>query len=85
MATSEVATVKITSDGNIPLPRDWRQRLRWDETQTVQLSKENNCLIVRPLSPQEIGEQIVALLKQALGDTTWDDIQALRAQDEDWH
>lgn len=84
MSASKVAMEKITPDGKIPLPSEWRERLQWDQTQTVQLSRENDHLVVRPLSPQEIGEQVVTLLKQALGDTAWDDILDVRSQDEDW-
>jgi len=41
-------------------------------------------LAVQALSPQEMGDQIISLLRDALGDTTWDDIKALRGGDEDW-
>jgi len=84
MARDTSAAVKITDDGMIPVPQELQQALGLEPTQVVQLRTEEDRLIVQRLSPQEIGEQIVALLKQALAGTTWDDIKALRAQDEDW-
>jgi hypothetical protein len=52
--------------------------------QIVQLCQKNQDLLVRRLSAQELGEQIVASLKQALADARWEDIIALRAKDKDW-
>ncbi|MCP4543032.1 MAG: hypothetical protein GY832_38440 [Chloroflexi bacterium] len=52
--------------------------------QIVQLRQENGDLLARRLSTQELGEQVVTFLKQALADTKWEDIVALRAKDKDW-
>lgn len=39
---------------------------------------------VHDLALQEAGEQILFLLREALGNATWDDIRTLRDSDEDW-
>ncbi|MEA3345217.1 MAG: hypothetical protein U9Q78_03065 [Chloroflexota bacterium] len=84
MATDTPVAVKITKDGTIPVPQKLQQALGLEPAQIVQLRTQDDRLIVQRLSPSEIGDQIVALLKQALAGTTWDDIEALRTQDEDW-
>jgi bifunctional DNA-binding transcriptional regulator/antitoxin component of YhaV-PrlF toxin-antitoxin module len=84
MATDTSAAVKITKDGMIPVPQKLQQVLGLEPAQIVQLCTQDDRLIVQRLSPSEIGDQIVALLKQALAGTTWDDIKVLRTQDEDW-
>lgn len=61
--------VRITDEGMIPIPRELRQALGLKPAQVVQLHQENDNLVVRRFSPHEPGEQIVALLKQALADT----------------
>lgn len=84
MTTDTSVAVKITKDGTIPVPQELQQVLGLEPAQIVQLRTQDDRLIVQRLSPHEIGDQIVALLKRALAGTTWDDIKALRAQDEDW-
>lgn len=84
MTTDTSVAVRITKEGMIPVPEVLQQALGLEPAQIVQLSAQENRLIVQRLSSHEIGDQVVALLKQALADTTWDDIEALRAQDEDW-
>jgi len=84
MATDTPVAVKITKDGMIPVPQKLQQLLGLEPAQLVQLRTQEDRLIVQRLSSHQIGDQIIALLKQALAGTTWDDIKALRAQDEDW-
>lgn len=84
MAIERVMTAEITLDGMLPIPEELRRDLGLEPTRTVQLAKQDNSLVVRPLSQQEIGDRIVALLKDALTGLTWEEIKAERAQDDFW-
>jgi len=84
MRAEASVAVRITDEGMIPVPREFRQVLGLKPAQVVRLHQADDILVVRRLSPHELGEQIVALLKQALAGARWEDIVALRAGDEDW-
>ncbi len=84
MSVKSSIAVRITNEGMLPIPKSLRQELGLKPAQIVQLRQENGDLLVRRLSAQELGEQIVASLKQALAGARWEDIVALRAKDEDW-
>jgi bifunctional DNA-binding transcriptional regulator/antitoxin component of YhaV-PrlF toxin-antitoxin module len=84
MTAEQVVTVQITPDGMLPIPEALRRELGLESAQTVQLTPQDNGLIVRPLSQQEIGDRIVMMLKKALAGLTWEDIQAERSSDDFW-
>jgi bifunctional DNA-binding transcriptional regulator/antitoxin component of YhaV-PrlF toxin-antitoxin module len=84
MSFSTAKAVQITEEGMLPIPRDLWDVLGLGPAQIVKLRQQEGSLLVQPLSPEEIGEQIISLLKDALGDTTWNDIMTWRNQDEDW-
>jgi bifunctional DNA-binding transcriptional regulator/antitoxin component of YhaV-PrlF toxin-antitoxin module len=84
MANNRVTTVKITDDGMLPIPEEFRRELGLESEQTVQLTAHQDSLVVRALSQQEIGERIVALMKEAFSGFTWEEVKAERDRDDFW-
>jgi antitoxin component of MazEF toxin-antitoxin module len=79
---TETMTVQLTPEGTLPLPLELRQWLNLKPLQTVHLKKGNGYLLIIP-SRQEIGERILALMKEGLAGITQNDIDQGRANNED--
>ncbi len=76
-----VITVQLTAKGMIPIPLELRQQLGLKPRQKVYLKRNNGYLLVM-LSRQEVGQQIIALMKEGLSGLTQVEIDQERITNE---
>ncbi len=80
MIAEKTITVQVTGDGMIPVPTELRQQLGLKPFQTVRLKEIGGQLVVT-LSRREVGERVVALMREVLVGVTQADIDEGRLDD----
>lgn len=75
--------VQLTPEGMVPIPESLRRELGLKPLQTVYLRRDarRGSLVIQLVTRQEIGDRIVALLREAFQGVTRADLKAARADD----
>lgn len=75
--------VKLTPDGMVPIPEPLQRELGLKPQQTVYLRHDaaGGQLVIYLVTRQEIGERILALMREAFQGVTRDDLKAGRVDD----